>query len=298
MTMLIDPKRIRTDLGTQMRVTISDDVVKEYAEAMQAGTVLPPLRAFFDEPNDMIILADGFHRLAAHMMVKANDQILVEVALGTVEDAQWESIGANKSHGLRRTNEDKRNAATQALRHPKGVEMSDRQIAEHVGVHHVTVGTVRKEMELTGEIHQSHSRIGRDGRTINTARIGFGKFVPEGATCRDCLYYEDGICTADGVQRLPWEAACEEFGVKVPDPPPRNAPPPDYDNIVFEKCKGDRSKTDTRIHKNRNLKDTINVLLPSNDPQLFAVELRNRWSPEYLTACIVALRQLLTDQDS
>ena len=65
MTMLIDPKRIRTDLGTQMRVAINDDVVKEYAESMQAGTVLPPLRAYFDEPNDMIILADGFHRLAA-----------------------------------------------------------------------------------------------------------------------------------------------------------------------------------------------------------------------------------------
>jgi hypothetical protein len=109
MASLIDPQRIRTDLGTQMRVAMNEDVVREYAEAMQAGCEFPPLRAFFDEPNDWVILADGFHRLAAHNKVRPNDQIPVELVLGTAEDAQWESIGANKSHGLRRTNEDKRN---------------------------------------------------------------------------------------------------------------------------------------------------------------------------------------------
>jgi len=114
MASLIDPKRIRTDLGTQMRIAMNEEVVKEYAEAMQAGCEFPPLRAFFDEPNDLIILVDGFHRLAAHNQVRPNDQIRVELVFGTAEDAQWESIGANKSHGLRRSNEDKRNAITQA----------------------------------------------------------------------------------------------------------------------------------------------------------------------------------------
>ena len=114
MASLIDPKRIRTDLGTQMRIAMNEEIVKEYAEAMQAGCEFPPLRAFFDEPNDLIILVDGFHRLAAHNQVRPNDQIRVELVFGTAEDAQWESIGANKSHGLRRSNEDKRNAITQA----------------------------------------------------------------------------------------------------------------------------------------------------------------------------------------
>ena len=49
MASLIDPKRIRTDLGTQMRITMNEDVVKEYAEAMQAGYEFPALRAFFDD---------------------------------------------------------------------------------------------------------------------------------------------------------------------------------------------------------------------------------------------------------
>jgi hypothetical protein len=50
--------------------------------------------------------------------------------------------------------------------------MSDRQIADHVGVHFETVGKYRAEMKAAGTIGSSDSRTGRDGRTINTANIG------------------------------------------------------------------------------------------------------------------------------
>jgi hypothetical protein len=43
-------------------------------------------------------------------------------------------------------------------------EKSDRQIAEIVGVSHVTVGAVRAEMETTGQIDQLPKRIGKDGK--------------------------------------------------------------------------------------------------------------------------------------
>jgi hypothetical protein len=49
-------------------------------------------------------------------------------------------------------------------------KLSDRQIAEHVGVAPTTVGKHRKE--LTVKDLQSDTRTGRDGRTINTANIG------------------------------------------------------------------------------------------------------------------------------
>ena len=296
MASLIDPKRIRTDLGTQMRIAMNEEVVKEYAEAMQTGCEFPPLRAFFDEPNDLMILVDGFHRLAAHNQVRPNDQILVELILGTAEDAQWESIGANKSHGLRRTNEDKRNAVTMALLHPKGAEKSDRSIAEHVGVHHDTVGRIRKEMELTGEIRQSNSRIGQDGRMTNTGRINFGRTPPPpGAHCSKCVCYKDGFCSNDDLRKLPWQQPCEDFAMLVDDVPRRDIPPPDYDNIVV--C-GDKTryKPSNSLYQNCKLKKCLKVYLPSDNPSLFAVELRNRWSPEYLTDCIAALKQLLTDQ--
>jgi len=56
--------------------------------------------------------------------------------------------------------------------------MSDRQIAEHVGVSDRTVNRCRAEMESTATMSQSPNlngvvaRTGRDGRTINTANIG------------------------------------------------------------------------------------------------------------------------------
>lgn len=59
-----------------------------------------------------------------------------------------------------------------ALLHPKGVKMSDRQIAEYVGVGHVMVSRYRKELEATVSLEQSTTRTGRDGRTIDTANIG------------------------------------------------------------------------------------------------------------------------------
>jgi len=296
MTSLTDPKRIRTDLGTQMRIAMNEEIVKEYAEAMQAGCEFPPLRAFFDEPKDLTILVDGFHRLAAHNKVRPNDQILVELILGTAEDAQWESIGANKSHGLRRTNEDKRNAVTMALLHPKGAEMSDNHIAKHVGVSHTTVQNVRRELEATCKICKSNSRTGQDGRVINTARIGFGRTPPPpGANCSKCVCYKDGFCTNDDLRKLPWQQPCEDFAMLVDDVPQRQVKPPDYDNIEICGDKTQRKRTDS-LYQNRHLKGCLKVYLPSDNPALFAVELRNRWSPEYLTDCVAALKQLLMDK--
>ncbi len=56
--------------------------------------------------------------------------------------------------------------------HPNGAKMSDRAIAEHVGVDEKTVRKYRGELESTAETPQCHARTGRDGRTTNTARIG------------------------------------------------------------------------------------------------------------------------------
>ena len=148
MATMIDPRRIRTDLDTQIRVDWNEEAVREYAELMERGVEFPPLLVFFDEPNNRMILADGFHRLAAHMRVKPNDMILVEQRLGDVEDAKWAAIIANQTHGIRRTNDDKRNAVKRALMHSKGAGKSDRNIANDIGVHHDTVGRIRKEMEL------------------------------------------------------------------------------------------------------------------------------------------------------
>ncbi|MBM4020188.1 MAG: hypothetical protein FJ288_18025 [Planctomycetes bacterium] len=161
---------IRLDGGTQPRVRIDPETVREYAERMKAGDRFPPVQVYFDGTDHW--LSDGFHRVkaAGEAGIKS---IQAEVWEGTRDDAFWMSLAANKDHGLRRTNEDKVRAVKAALAtRPK---FSDRSIAEHVGVSHEMVRKHRLstvDSQTTGEIRQSAERTGRDGRTINTANIG------------------------------------------------------------------------------------------------------------------------------
>jgi len=315
----IDPRQICTDLGTQIRIDWNDEAVKEYAELIELGVQLPPILVFYDERNHRFILADGFHRLAAHLRVRPNDLILVEVQLGDLEAARWAAIQANHSHGIRRTKNDKHNAIKQALMHSNGVNLSDRQIAKIAGVHHVTVGTVRQKMVLTGEINQSALRVGLDGRTINTAginanrnktglpkptyginvsRINFGRrAIPNGATCGQCRYFEDQKCLTDEIENLDPEVdVCDGFEIRGVAAPPEVISPPDYENDRPLGRKRNR-KRQRRLFQEHNLKDYIAVHLPSNNAQLFAVELREHWPKPYLIECLVALRNLLEDDE-
>lgn len=159
--------RIRTDGGTQPRLGIDYDVAYSYGDLMAEGVRFPPVTVFYDGENYW--LADGFHRYEA-AFAQGMTEIAAEVIQGTIEDAQWFSFGANKAHGLMRSNDDKQRAVKAALQHPKCAGLSDRAIAKHVGVDHVTVSRWREK--LTGEVHQSTLRTGSDGRTINVANIG------------------------------------------------------------------------------------------------------------------------------
>lgn len=163
-------ERIRVDGGTQPRAELHTAVIEEYAEQMRQGVEFPPVIVFFDGQDYW--LADGFHRLAAARIACPERPLPAEVIQGTQVDAQWYSYGVNKTHGLRRTREDKERSIRAALRHPQGVSKSDRDIAHHVGVSHPTVAKLRAELEATGKIYQSPHRTGADGRTINTAKIG------------------------------------------------------------------------------------------------------------------------------
>jgi transposase-like protein len=168
----IDPKRIRMDLGTQARVQTDTSVVEEYATAMRRGDQFPPLQIFHDLDSDLLVLVDGFHRLEAHLRVRPNEDIDVIIQEGTLSDARWTSFAVNATHGLRRSTADKRRIIAEALRHEKGVKMSDRQIAEHIGVDKNTVASVRRELEAVGEIHHHGNRQGKDGKTyaVKTAK--------------------------------------------------------------------------------------------------------------------------------
>ena len=105
-------ENLRTNGGTQSRASLNESTVAEYAESIRLSVELPPVIAFFD--GSEFWLADGFHRYNAHKVAGAME-IQAEVREGTRRDAILFSVGANASHGLRRTNEDKRRAVMTLL---------------------------------------------------------------------------------------------------------------------------------------------------------------------------------------
>ena len=62
---MMNIQQIRIDGGTQSRAEINSATVTEYAEAIESGSVFPPVRAFFDGVSYW--LGDGFHRYFAHL---------------------------------------------------------------------------------------------------------------------------------------------------------------------------------------------------------------------------------------
>lgn len=157
--------QIKIDGDTQARESIDEATVAEYADAMASGVEFPPITVVYDGRHFWLV--DGFHRY--HAATKAGVKSLQSVTVrGTRETARWLACGANQTHGLRRTNADKRRAVSIAL--SLKPELSDRAIAEHCGVDHKTVAAVRAES--TGEIPQLTPRVGRDGRARPSRRIG------------------------------------------------------------------------------------------------------------------------------
>jgi hypothetical protein len=173
----LDINRIRIDGGTQPRVQLDGNKVKEYSEAiLHQGARFPPIDVFFDGTDYW--LADGFHRLFAHQMLAGNESVInllaqldqdvqritARVHHGSQRDAVLFSVGANALHGLPRKNEDKRQAVDTLVRdvqegcsvsfhtcRTKPVEeqcwnaWSDREISRQCVVSHTLVASVRAE---------------------------------------------------------------------------------------------------------------------------------------------------------
>lgn len=162
--------KIRLDGDTQPRVELDDAIIGEYAEQMAARAAnglpqeFPPLDVFHD--GKCYWLGGGFHRWHAARKAGLKD-FKCNVHQGSVEDARWFAVATNKTHGLRRTNADKRRAVEMALK--ARPELSNVALAEHCGVDRDTIAEARKRL---AESASQTARTGRDGRTTNTANIG------------------------------------------------------------------------------------------------------------------------------
>lgn len=187
---------ILTD-GTQSRAALNEDTIQDYAEKWEAGVKFPPVKVFRDNEKRHW-LGDGFHRIEGAKR-KKRSSIIADVVDGTKEDALLYSLGANQEHGLRRTNEDKQRAVRLLLGHDQWVKWADNRIAEHIGVSHVFVATVRKQLETVTSSPAAKAkdepREGKDGKKRKPkAGKKKGKSAdPVGDKCEH-EWDEDGDC--------------------------------------------------------------------------------------------------------
>ncbi|MEV0218281.1 ParB/RepB/Spo0J family partition protein [Streptomyces sp. NPDC050704] len=121
---------------------------------------------------------DGMHRVHAASL-RGQEKIEAVFCECGDEEAFVLAVKANISHGLPLPRSDRNAAAKRIINaHP---EWSDRSIASVTGLSHKTVGAIRRR--ASGEIPQSHTRLGRDGRErpVDAAdgRIQAGRILAE-----------------------------------------------------------------------------------------------------------------------
>ena len=148
--------------GMQVRARLCEETVKEYVEAMAAGAKFPPVIVFHDGTNYW--LADGFHRLEAW---KRNgvETVKAEVKEGSRIDALKFAFTANNGHGLRMSNEDKRQVVLIVYENRIALGLgevpSGRAVAEMCGVSNHFVD---KQLGTVPSWRDATERQGADGR--------------------------------------------------------------------------------------------------------------------------------------
>lgn len=148
---------IAFDAGTQIRASIDQQVVGDYADAMTNGAQFPPIVLFHD--GNRHYLADGFHRFLAAQRNQFRD-IDADVRPGTQQDALWFALGANKTHGKQLNTADKKHAIVIALQAwpDKGPEV----LATQIGCTAQYVRDIRHR--VASSLDLPSKALGKDGK--------------------------------------------------------------------------------------------------------------------------------------
>ncbi len=144
------------DPRLQMRAKLSQDAIKRYAET---PAKLPKVQTVTDEDGKEWVW-DGHHTVEAYKY-RGLKEVPVESRSGTFDDALELAAGANATHGLPLTQEDKKRKVKTILAEPKWKDASSRAIADLCMVSHHFVEKIRTGE--SGNNPKSSQRTASDG---------------------------------------------------------------------------------------------------------------------------------------
>jgi hypothetical protein len=120
------------------------------------------------EVDDRLLIADGFHRHAAAVMM-GKRSIPAEIRVGTFTEALDFVASVNLFHGLPLTRAERRRAVEVKLKlHP---DWSDRRMAQELAVSRELVFKIRKQLIDSHQIPNLPGRVGADGKLYTTAGL-------------------------------------------------------------------------------------------------------------------------------
>jgi hypothetical protein len=152
--------QIESTADTQSRLAIDESTVNEYVEVLRSNPTedpFPPVDLMSDGADYWI--GDGWHRYFAYKRA-GRPLIPAIIRVGTLRGARLFAAAANKSHGLKRTNADKRRAVEIIFSDEEWRDWSDRRIADHCGVSNQFVSNIRRQLSTVDSCGVSPAQLG------------------------------------------------------------------------------------------------------------------------------------------
>lgn len=191
---------ITVDTDIQTRTQLYEDKINEYAEEIHEGASFPPVVVFLE--NKKYWLADGFHRIEAFKRAE-KVEINAEIRTGGKREAILYSVGANATHGLKRTPEDKRNAVLKLLQDKEWAKWSGTEIAKRCNVSHTFVNKLKNEFtsNVASEVvyQDRHGNI----NTMNVEKKKKKKPKSKGKTITFTIKYDDEKSISKAIRKIP-----------------------------------------------------------------------------------------------
>ena len=161
---------IRLTAESQSQARTDRCIVEQYAQAWRVDADFPPVDLFTE--GGVYYPGDGMHRILAAKLA-GHVVILAYVYRGNEREAFLHGCASNQTHGLRRSNADKRHMVSRMLNDTEWVKWSDRRIAHQCGVGAQFVANIRNELSTVDSSparrHADKPRLGGRRKNAKTA---------------------------------------------------------------------------------------------------------------------------------